>query len=285
MFSNHYVTLNNGLRVPQLGFGTWCIDDGNAADAVKTAIELGYRHIDTAQAYGNERGVGEGVRESGVARSELFVVSKVAAEHKSYASAAQSIDETLEKMGLDYLDMMIIHSPQPWAEWRGEKRYFEENREVWRALEDAQAAGKLRAIGVSNFLTDDLASLIPACRVKPAVNQVLAHIGSLPRTLMDYCAAQGITMEAYSPIAHGEAMKNGVIAETAAKYGVSPAQLCIKYVLSHGFITLPKASTREHIRQNAELAFDISAEDLARLDALEFKNYGEFSFFPVFSGK
>ena len=131
---NNSITLNNGVKIPMLGFGTWCIDNDKAADAVKTAIELGYCHIDTAQAYGNEAGVGKGVRESGVARSALFVVSKVAAENKSYASAAKSIDETLKKMELEYLDMMIIHSPQPWAEWRGEKRYFEENREVWRTL-------------------------------------------------------------------------------------------------------------------------------------------------------
>ena len=129
--------------------------------------------LNTAQAYGNERGVGEGIRTCGIGREKLFVVSKVAAEHKSYDSAAKSIQETLAVMGLDYLDMMIIHSPQPWAQWRGQNRYFEENREVWRALEDAYGAGKLRAIGVSNFLCDDLESLLPHGKVRPTVNQVL----------------------------------------------------------------------------------------------------------------
>lgn len=238
-----YITLNNGVRLPSLGFGTWCIDNAKAAEAVRTATELGYRHIDTAQAYGNERGVGEGVRTCGVPRAELFVVSKVAAENKSYETAARSIDETLEKMGLDYLDMMIIHSPQPWAEWRGENRYFAENREVWRALEDACGAGKLRAIGVSNFLEDDLDSLLPHCKIKPAVDQVLAHIGNTPKKLIAYCADRGIAVEAYSPIAHGEAMKSGAIADVAAKYGVTPAQLCIKYILELGLAALPKAST------------------------------------------
>ena len=195
---NDTITLNNGRQIPQLGFGTWCIDDDKAADAVKTAVELGYRHIDTAQAYGNEAGVGRGVRECGVPRDELFVVSKVAAEHKDYRSAAASIDETLEKMELDYLDMMIIHSPQPWAEWRGERRYFAENREVWRALEDACTAGKLRTVGVSNFLQDDLEELLPHCRIRPAVDQVLAHIGHMPNDLIAFCAAQGIVTEAYS---------------------------------------------------------------------------------------
>ena len=138
------------------------IDDGKAAQAVRSAVEQGYRLIDTAQAYGNERGVGEGVRTCGVARENLFVGSKIAAELKTYDEAARSIDETLEKMGLDYLGQMIIHSPHPWAEFRVEKRYFEENRAVWRALEDTQAAGKVRVIGVSNFLQDDLESLLPA---------------------------------------------------------------------------------------------------------------------------
>lgn len=279
------ITLNNGVNVPELGFGTWCIDDDKAAEAVRTAIKVGYRHIDTAQAYGNERGVGEGIRTCDMTREELFVVSKVAAEHKSYDSAASSIDETLAKMGLNYLDMMIIHAPQPWAEWRSEKRYFEENREVWRALEDACRAGKLRAIGVSNFLIDDLESLLPHCEIKPAVNQVLAHIGNVPTELIAFCNSQGITVEAYSPIAHGEALKSTIITDMAKKYGVSAAQLCIRYILQSGLIALPKASSYEHIKENAVLDFVISAEDMKVLDGVNFKNYGEYSYFPVFSGK
>lgn len=279
------ITLNNGITIPALGFGTWCIDDGKAAEAVRTAVELGYRHIDTAQAYGNERGVGEGIRTCGVPRNGLFVVSKVAAENKSYASAAESIDETLRKTGLDYLDMMIIHAPQPWAEWRGEKRYFEENREVWRALEDACISGKLRAAGVSNFLRDDLESLLLHCRIKPAVNQVLAHIGNMPDELISFCSGNGIAVEAYSPIAHGEALKNPVITGTARKYGVSPAQLCVRYVLQRGLIALPKASSREHIKENASLDFTISDADMSALNKVDFRNYGEYSYFPVFSGK
>lgn len=282
---NQYVTLNNNVKIPMLGFGTWCIQDEQAAQAVKTAIKAGYRHIDTAQAYANERGVGKGVAESGIARNELFVVSKVAAENKTYDSAARSISETLEKTGLDYLDMMIIHSPQPWAEWRGENRYFKENIEVWRALEDAYEIGKLKAIGVSNFLEDDLDNVLSHCKIKPMVNQVLAHVGNMPNGVIKHCANLGIAVEAYSPIAHGEAIKNAVISDMAKKYGVSAPQLCIKYVLQSGLIALPKASSPEHIRQNAELDFSVSAEDMDALNALDFKNYGEYSFFPVFSGK
>ncbi len=282
---NRKITLNCGIDIPMLGFGTWCIDDGKAAEVVRTAVEVGYRHIDTAQAYGNERGVGEGIRTCGIPRGELFVVSKVAAENKSYGSAAMSIDGTLMKMKLDYLDMMIIHAPQPWAEWRGEKRYFEENREVWRALEDAVDAGKLRAIGVSNFLRDDLEILLPHCRIKPAVNQILAHIGNTPAGLIGFCRENGIAVEAYSPIAHGEALKSPVITETAAKYGVSPARLCIAYILQLGMIALPKASSREHIAENADIGFTISDDDMKKLLAVDFRDYGEFGYFPVFSGK
>lgn len=282
---NKTIKLNDGSAIPALGFGTWCIDDDKAADAVKTAIEAGYRHIDTAQAYGNERGVGLGVTESGIARNEIFVVSKIEAENKSYRSAAESIDRTLDKTGLDYMDMMIIHSPQPWAEWRGEKRYFEENREVWRALEDAKSDGKVKTIGVSNFLIDDLTELLPHCKIKPAVNQVLAHIGNMPEELIRFCNDNGIAVEAYSPIAHGEAQKSEAIVKTAEKYHVSPATLCIKYIIERGLIALPKASSRKHIFENAALDFSVSAEDMEMLGNLDFKEYGEFSFFPVFSGK
>ena len=165
VFDNSIV-LNNGVKISQLGLGTWFIDDDKAADAVKAAVEIGYRHIDTAQAYGNERGVGEGVRTCGIPRDELFVVSKVAAEHKTYEEAMAGINETLEKMGLDYLDMMIIHSPQPWVKVNQcEDRYVEGNRAAWKALEDAYKAGKLKAIGISNFLIEDIASLLETAKI------------------------------------------------------------------------------------------------------------------------
>lgn len=279
-------TLPNGVTIPKLGLGTWFIEDDKAAQAVRDAVAAGYRLIDTAQAYGNERGVGEGVRTCGLPREDLFVTSKVAAEAKSYEAAAQSIDETLAKMGLDYLDLMIIHSPQPWAEFRVENRYFAENKEVWRALEDAYAAGKLRAIGVSNFLQDDLENLLADCRIKPMVNQILLHITNTDRKLLDFCREQGILVEAYSPIAHGEALKNPAITQMARKYGVTPAQLCIRYVLQLGTVALPKTANPDHMRDNGAVDFQISPEDMQALEAMEkIESYGEFDMFPVFSGK
>ena len=286
MILNETYTLSNSVKIPKLGLGTWMLTDSEAAQAVRDAVAMGYRHIDTAQAYGNEAGVGDGVRTCGVARDELFVTSKVAAENKSYDSAAQSIDETLRKTELDYIDMMIIHSPQPWAEFRSEKRYFEENREVWRALEDAYKAGKVRAIGVSNFLEDDLENILNSCGIKPMVNQILAHISNTPLSLIDFCNKNGIQTEAYSPIAHGEALKNKAIADIAAKYSVTPAQLCVRYVLDLGMVALPKTANPEHMKANADVDFNISGEDLNTLKNFEkIKDYGEYSFFPVFSGK
>lgn len=286
MILNETYTLSNSVKIPKLGLGTWMLTDSEAAQAVRDAVAMGYRHIDTAQAYGNEAGVGDGVRTCGVARDELFVTSKVAAENKSYDSAAQSIDETLRKTELDYIDMMIIHSPQPWAEFRGEKRCFEENREVWRALEDAYKAGKVRAIGVSNFLKDDLENILSSCGIKPMVNQILAHISNTPLSLIDFCNKNGIQTEAYSPIAHGEALKNKAIADISAKYSVTPAQLCVRYVLDLGMVALPKTANPEHMKLNADVDFNISGEDLNTLKNFEkIKDYGEYSFFPVFSGK
>lgn len=286
METNKTVKLSNGVEVPVLGLGTWFIEDGAAADVVRLATSLGYRHIDTAQAYGNEHGVGEGVRNCGLRREEVFVTDKVAAEAKSYKDAMDSIDKSLVDMGLDYIDLMIIHSPQPWAGFRGDARFFDENREIWRALEDAYKAGKLRSIGLSNFLEDDVDNILSSCTVAPMVNQVLAHIGNTPSALMEHCTSKGIVMEAYSPIAHGEVLGNSILKEMAARYNASVAQLCIAYTLQLGMVSLPKASSRDHLADNATIDFTINVEDMETLKAFKkIEDYGEYSVFPVFSGR
>ena len=281
------LTLSNGVEIPQLGLGTWFIDDAKAADAVKAAVSLGYRHFDTAQAYGNERGVGEGIRTCGLSREEVFVTSKVAAEHKTYEEAKNGIDGTLSRMGLEYLDMMIIHSPQPWVKVnQSEDRYVEGNREAWRALEDAYKAGKLRAIGVSNFQIGDIESLTEACEIKPMVDQILLHISNTPLELVEYCQKEGILVEAYSPIAHGEILHQPEIASMAEKYGVSVPQLCIRYTLQLGTISLPKTANPEHMKTNGEVDFEISEADMERLKHFKkIESYGESGNFPVYGGK
>lgn len=175
-------------------------------------------------------------------------MSKVAAEHKTYEEAKAGIDETLKKMGLDYLDMMIIHSPQPWVEVnQSENRYVEGNRAAWKALEDAYKEGKLKAIGVSNFQMEDLKSLMETAEIKPMVNQVLCHISNTPLELIEFCQKNDIAIEAYSPIAHGEILNQPEINASADKYGVTVPQLCIRYTLQLGTISLPKTANPEHM--------------------------------------
>ncbi len=276
-------TLSNGVEIPKLGLGTWMIADGDAPRVVRDAVEVGYRHFDTAQAYGNEHGVGEGLRISGVPREQLFLTTKLAAECKTYAGAQDRIDASLQALGLDHIDLMLIHSPQPWAEFREGGRFFAGNLEAWRALEEAYRAGKLRAIGVSNFERADLDNLLDHGSVAPMVNQVLAHVGNTPFDLIDYSRSKGILVEAYSPVAHGAVLGNAELGALAETYAVSVPQLCIRYCLQLGLLPLPKTSSPAHMRDNAAVDFTISEADMASLKALEnATNYGEARMFPVF---
>lgn len=285
MFNETY-RLSNGVVIPKLGLGTWLLDDGQAEQAVRDAVSIGYRHIDTAQAYGNEAGVGKGIRACGVAREDLFITTKVAAEAKNDQAVAQSIDESLAKLGLDYIDLLIIHSPQPWKEFREENRYFEENKEVWKAMEYAYKAGKVKAIGLSNFLQDDVENILSSCRIKPAVNQVLAHVSNSPFELIEFCQKNDILVEAYSPIAHGAILDHAKVKAIADKYGVSVAQLCLRYDIQLGLVVIPKTANPVHMRMNAELDFVIGDTDMESLKNVEaILNYGEHSFFPVFGEK
>ncbi len=279
-------TLSNGLEIPKLGLGTWFIDDDAAAQAVRDAAEIGYRHVDTAQAYGNEAGVGEGIRTCGVPREEMFVTTKLAAEVKSHDRAAAAIDESLAALGLDHIDLMIIHSPQPWQDFGSDDRYLQGNRDAWSALEEAYAAGKLRAIGLSNFQVADIDNIVASGTVAPMVNQVLAHISNTPTALIEHSRRQGMLVEAYSPIAHGELLENEQVAELAANYGVSVPQLSIRYVLQLGLLPLPKTANPAHMRTNADVDFEISAQDMDVLQNVEpIEDYGEASVFPVYGGR
>lgn len=285
MILDETYTLSNGVKIPKLGLGTWFIDDQDVALAVNEAVNIGYRHFDTAQAYGNERGVGEGIATCGVARADLFVTSKLAAEIKDYAGATRAIDETLNKMGLDYLDLMLIHSPQPWQDFRGQEPFYEGNLEAWCALEDAYRAGKVRAIGVSNFLQSDLENLIENGDIMPMVDQLLVHAGNTPFELLDNCQKQDILVEAYSPIAHGKAFEDKTIEQLATKYNVSIPQLCIRYALQLGTVPLPKTADPKHMADNAKVDFVISKADMDTLKHLKALDYGDSSEFPVFSAK
>lgn len=253
---------------------------------MKNATQIGYRHFDTAQAYGNEGGIGEGIRTCGIAREKLFVTTKLAAEAKSYAEAA--IEASLNTMKLDYIDMMLIHSPQPWAKVnQSDDRYLNGNREAWRAMEDTYKAGKLRAIGISNFMKEDIDNLLNGSTVKPMVNQLLVHVSNTPFELILYSQSKGMVVEAYSPVGHGELLKNAQVKEIAKKYGVSVPQLSIRYTLQLGTLPLPKTSNPEHMRDNAKIDFIITDDDMEKLQSIaeHIKDYGEFSVFPVYGRK
>ena len=278
--------LYNGVEIPKLGLGTWFINDKDAVQAIKDAVKIGYRHIDTAQAYENENGVGKGIKECGVKREDLFITTKLAAEIKSYKEAVASIDNSLKTLGLDYIDMMIIHSPKPWMKFLENDHYFEGNREVWKALEEAYKAGKLRVIGISNFEKLDIDNILKSCSVKPMVNQILTHISNTPKELIKYSQDKGMLVEAYSPIGHGELLKNHEVKETAKKYNVSVPQLGIRYCLQLGLVPIPKTANPEHMKTNTDVNFKISDEDMEYLKNMEqIKDYGDASMFPVYGGK
>jgi diketogulonate reductase-like aldo/keto reductase len=280
---NGTYTLNNGVKIPKLGLGTWFIDDDKAAQVVRDAVEIGYRHFDTAQAYGNERGVGEGIRTCGVARDDLFVTTKLDAGIKTLAEAREAIDASLSLMALDMVDLMIIHSPQPWGDFRKGEHFFDGNLQAWRALEEAHQAGKIRAIGLSNFEKVDVENILDNGSVKPAVDQILAHVSNTPFDLIDYLQSQDILVEAYSPIGHGEILKQPELVAMAERYGVGVAQIAIRYCLQLGLLPLPKTRTPAHMRSNAEVDFALSDADMEALSNIApIEDYGEASAFPVF---
>jgi diketogulonate reductase-like aldo/keto reductase len=259
--------LSNGDQIPKIGFGTWLIKEGEECyNAVADALRVGYRHIDTARSYYNEASVGRAVRDSGIPREEIYVTSKLPAEAKDYDTAHAEFETTMSEIGLDYLDLYLVHAPWPWDEVGKDCR--EENRQIWRAMEEFLAAGRVKAIGVSNFDPDDLDSLLPACRTKPMVNQIRWFIGLDPSDTVQKCAEHDIVVEAYSPFAHGLIVNHPEIADIAARYGVSAPQLCIRFLLQKGAVVLPKATTTVHIEQNAQLDFEVSADDMAVLDAM-----------------
>ena len=274
--------LANGIKIPEVGYGTWLVDNKVAYECCLMAIKAGYTHIDSAQAYGNEENVGRAVRECGLPREKIFVTTKVQAEFKTYKKAKESIEESLKKLNIGYIDLLLIHCPQPWMLFRGKRRFFKENIEVWKALEEAYEEGKVKAIGVSNFLVDDLENIIKSCKIKPMVNQCLCHIGNTPMDVLKYCQENGIVFESYSPIAHGQALKNKKIIEMADKYRVSVPQLCIKYTLQLDTVSLPKASSKEHIEDNIKLDFEISEEDMVALIKMNEFDYGKDSLWPVY---
>lgn len=259
-------TLANGVTIPKVGFGTWQIPQSQAEEAVYNALTLGYRHIDTALAYQNEQGVGAGISDAGIPREQIFVTTKLPDETKTYAGAKQDFETSLKNLGLDYVDLYLIHAPWPWAK-RG--NYDQENKDVWRAMEEIYQSGRAKAIGISNFGVPEMKNIFAGATVKPMVNQIQYHVGYTENVITKFAKDNGLLLEAYSPLATGRLLQDPDLTAIAESYNVSIAQLAIKFCLQNGTLPLPKATHRDHAEINAQLDFTISDKDMAKLNSLE----------------
>lgn len=267
MMKEKTFVFHNGVEIPHIGFGTWQIPNEEAYDAVTMALKNGYTHIDTALAYHNEENVGKAIKDFDISRENIFLTSKLPAQIKGYDETLKAFEETLTNLGMDYLDLYLIHAPWPWDE-KG-KDCTAENIQTWKAMEKLYHEGKIRAIGVSNFSESDIQALIDACEVVPMANQIPFYIGRDQESLLNYCKEHDIVVEAYSPLATGEILNSSEIKEIAQKYNVTPAQLCIRYCLERETLPLPKSTHEERIIENSQLDFHISDEDMKKLNAIE----------------
>ncbi|MDR1341086.1 MAG: aldo/keto reductase [Prevotellaceae bacterium] len=258
--------LNNGIHIPCIGFGTWQTPDGKTAvDSVKYAIETGYRHIDTAAIYGNEKSVGRGIRESGINREDLFITTKLWNTHRAYEATLKAFDTSLKNLGLDYLDLYLIHWPANKAD--GAKI----NSDTWRAFEKLHRDGLVKSIGVSNFLEHHLRSLLDGAKIIPAVNQIEFHPGQMQNETVSFCKSNNILVEAWSPLGTGRVLDNPALMEIARKYSKSVAQLCIRWILQNGILPLPKSITPSRIKENTEVFnFDISDDDIRAINSMPY---------------
>ncbi|MBO8157693.1 MAG: aldo/keto reductase [Bacillaceae bacterium] len=252
-------TLHNGVKMPMVGLGVYKMEnDQEVVDAVKSALDLGYRSIDTAQFYENEEGVGKAIRESGINREDIFVTTKIWNTHQGYDLTLKTFEESLEKLGLDYVDLYLVHWPVP-------GKY----KETWKALEHLYEQKKVRAIGVSNFLIHHLEDLFQDANIKPMVNQVEFHPQLFQKELLDFCHKHDIKLEAWSPIARGTYFDHPVLQELAQKYDKTPAQIILRWDYQHGVITIPKSSNPDRQKQNADIFdFELTDEEMNKINGL-----------------
>ncbi|CEE00490.1 Glyoxal reductase [Caldibacillus thermoamylovorans] len=257
-----YITLNNGLKMPQLGFGVWQVSDEQATPAVKKALEVGYRSIDTAMIYGNEKGVGRAIKESNVPREELFITTKVWNADHGYENTLKAFDASLERLGLDYIDLYLIHWPTP---------KYDQYVDTYKAMEKIYKDGRAKAIGVCNFDIEHLERLLNECEVVPVVNQVERHPYFQQRELQDFCEKHHIIIEAYSPLMNGkDVLNDSVVKEIAKAHGKTAAQVILRWHLQTGVITIPKSVTPSRIEENFDVFdFELTAEDMEKMTALD----------------
>lgn len=260
-------TLSNGCKIPCIGYGTWRTDEQTAVSSVKSAIEAGYRHIDTASGYKNEAGVGEGVRASGVNRGEIFITSKLFNTDRGYLTTINAFEKTLSELKTDYLDLYLIHWPAAAHQF---ENWEQINLDTWRAMTELYKAGKIKAIGVSNFKPHHLKALMET-EVKPMVNQIEYHPGQTQDETVSFCRENDILVEAWGPLGQGRMLSDSKLNEIAGKYGKTAAQLCIKWCLQNNVLPLPKSVNEDRIRQNADVFdFEISGEDMKEINEMPY---------------
>ena len=260
-------TLSNNVSIPELGFGTWQTPNGDVAvSAVKKALEVGYRHIDTAQGYKNEDSVGQAIKESGIPREEIFLTTKLWNENHSYDLVLSSFEESLKKLQTDYIDLFLIHWPNP-VKFRD--NWQSANAETWRAMEELYQAGKIKAIGVSNFQSHHLKKLLATAKVKPVLNQVELHPKLAQKELRDYCQQQGIKIQAWSPLMQGQILQHPILVKMAQRHHVSPAQIALRWHIQQDILLVVKTVNPDRMEQNQQLFdFSLSEEDMRELNRL-----------------
>ncbi|KZE97273.1 Glyoxal reductase [Geobacillus stearothermophilus] len=251
--------LHNGVQMPWVGLGVYKVKEGEEVkSAVRTALEIGYRHIDTAAFYENEEGVGQAIRESGIPREQVFVTTKVWNTDQGYETTLKAFDASLKKLGFDYVDLYLVH-------WPVKGKY----KETYKALEKLYKDGYVRAIGVSNFQIHHLQDVLADCEIKPMVNQVEYHPRLTQKELLTFCRENGIQLEAWSPLMRGEILTEPTIVEIGKKYGKTPAQVVLRWDLQHGVVTIPKSVTPARIKENADIFdFSLTDEEMKQIDAL-----------------
>lgn len=265
MILEEYYTLSNGVKIPKIGLGTWQIPEGDDTyNSVLYALKAGYRHIDTAAAYGNERSVGRAIKDFGIAREEIFVTTKLPAECKGFSVAKKCFEKSMDALDIGYIDLYLIHAPWPWDQWG--KDCTQGNVESWKAMEEIYKMGQAKAIGVSNFEEKHIQPILNQCDIVPMVNQICFHIGHTQNEIRAFCEKYNIIITAYSPLASGNIINDGYIKKIADKYHATIPQICIRYAMQKGTIVIPKSTKEERIISNANVEFVISEEDMKYLD-------------------
>ena len=267
MIKNEFFTLNNGVKIPSIGFGTWQVAEGEEGyNSCLWALKAGYRHIDTAFVYGNEPSVARAIADSGISRKNIFITTKLPADIKTYDGAKEYFEKSLKNLDTDYIDLYLIHAPWPWSDVGSD--HTEGNIAAWRAMIDLYNDGRVRAIGVSNFHVKDIKAIVEATGFVPAINQIRYFIGNTQNEITEYCQANNILVEAYSPLATGALVEHSDLTKLAEKYGVSIPQLCIRFCVENGTLPLPKSVNEARIKANLEIDFEISKEDMEYLNSL-----------------